>query len=67
MTKKTDLAITDAARTLSAFAALELEAQKRLTQVEEAEPASSFAEFRFCNGSVQGVVKAGNVVLKIEG
>jgi hypothetical protein len=70
MTKKTNLMITATARSaatkLASFAAVEVEAQKRLEAAQAAEPGDSFGEFLFSGGKVQGVLKVNNVVLKIE-
>ena len=70
---KTNLAISDAAQSaagaLSAWGAIEARAKSILaaTEAQEATASGSFAEIHFTHGNVRGVIKAGDVVLKIEG
>jgi hypothetical protein len=52
---------------LAAFEVLEAEMEKRVEAAQEAQRGASFAEFHFINGSVCGVIKTNNVVLKVEG
>ena len=64
------LAISEAARqaatALTAWEAVEARA-KQLRADAEAEPASTnFAEFHLTGSRIQGVIKAGEVILKID-
>ena len=63
-------AVTEAAKLagkqLSAWTAVETRAKSMLDAAQKEDVSTSFAEFRFTGCSVQGIVKAGNVVLKIE-
>lgn len=68
--KTNNLAVTEAARSaaksLSAFTAVEAQARKIMEAVTTEEPSGNFAEVRFAGAEVTGVIKVGNVVLKIQ-
>lgn len=60
-------AAKDAAQHLAAWHAVEAAAEKNLKAVEKREASGNFAEVHFKDGHFAGVIKAGDVVLKIEG
>ncbi len=69
MAKKNELitaAAQSAAKTLSAFTALEVHAKRVQDAVKEEEVNADFGEFHFSQHGIQGAVKAGNVVIKID-
>lgn len=70
MAKTKALAITEAAKQagkqLSAWAAVEAHGKRILEATKDAEVTGDFAELHFSGARVQGIVKVGNVVMKIE-
>lgn len=60
-------AAKDAAQHLAAWTAIEAMAKENLKAVEKNEASGNFAEVHFKNGNFVGIIKAGDVVLKIEG
>ena len=71
MSKKNQVAtITEAARSagqrLSVWGAVEAEAKKRMLEASDAKVGKNFAEIHFFGGSIEGVIKAGDVVLKVQ-
>ncbi len=69
MAKKNELitaAAQSTAKTLSAFTALEVHAKRVQDAVKEEEVTANFAELHFTGGRIQGAIKAGNVVIKID-
>ncbi len=70
MAKNKLMAITETARAagaqLTAWGAVEAHAKRILDATKEAEVNGDFAEIHFSGNHVQGVIKAGNVVLKID-
>ncbi len=55
-----------AGKQLDAWAAVEANAKRILDVTKEADVTGDFAELHFTGARVQGVVKVGNVVMKIE-
>ncbi len=71
MSKKSNVpAITEAAqqaaKTLTAWTAVEAHGKRILEAAKDAKVTGDFAELHFSGARVQGVVKVGNVVMKIE-
>jgi hypothetical protein len=73
MTKKNEMitamavATAQAAKSLTAWTAVEAHAKRLLEDVKETtEISGDFAEIHFVKDGVKGVIKAGNVVLKID-
>jgi hypothetical protein len=70
MSKHKNLAVTEAAsqaaKSLSAWGAVEAQAEKMLHAVQNTQAKGDFAELHFNGDHVQGVVKVGNFVMKIE-
>ncbi len=69
MAKKNELvtaAAQAASKTLSAFTALEVNAKRITDAVKEEEVTADFGEFHFSREGIQGAVKAGSVVIKID-
>jgi hypothetical protein len=71
MARKTNLAVTEAARqagtVLASWRAVEAEAQNQLEAAKVKAASANFAEFHFHDGRFCGVVKAGDLVVKVEG
>ena len=69
-TTKSVATITEAARSagskLSVWGAVEAEAKKRMIAAQEDKTGRNFAEIHFFGGSIEGVIKAGDVVLKVQ-
>jgi hypothetical protein len=59
-------AARDASKTLSVWSAVETRAKQLKDAAEKQEANGSFAEIHFTGARVQGVIKAGDVVLKID-
>ena len=59
-------AAKQAAKALSAWTAVEAHGKRILEATNDAAVSGDFAELHFRGASVQGVVKVGNVVMKIE-
>jgi hypothetical protein len=60
-------AAKEASRHLSAWEAVEAHGKRILEAAKDEEISGDFAEVHFSKGEVAGVIKVGNVVLKIQG